>query len=265
VTTPIVWISEQLEDGRVGFRIGRCGNELVAEFVGLGILRADPAGASFSFEPDPGAHPETVEKLRQGLVPALLRHLRRELTLHGASVALEGRAVACVGLSGAGKSTLAARLCTERDAAFLADDTTAIDLADDAPCVLPTERVHWLVSARAAPDPKGDTKFAVSPRALASAPTPLAMICRVRFDETLAAPSVTRLRGHDALQALVPTVIRFAIDDREAHLWELEQLEKVVRSVPVYDLARPRGDDASLARALECLIELVHRSVRSEL
>jgi hypothetical protein len=261
VKPPVVWISEQLQDGCVGFRIGRCNDELVADFVGLGLLRAAPDGTSSSFEPAPDADPVTVEKLRQGLVPALLRHLRRELTLHGASVAMHGQAVACIGASGAGKSTLAAVLCNEQDAAFLADDTTAVDLAGATPTVLPTERVHWLVSARAAPN-SGELKFPVAPRALAEAATPLALVCRLRFDDGLEAHELTRLRGHDALRALVPSVIRFAIDVPEAHLREAEQLDDLVRRVPVYDFARPRGE-ATLPAAVECLTDLVHRTIRS--
>jgi hypothetical protein len=262
---PIVWISEKLEDGQAAFRIGRAGDELVADFVGLGLLRANSTGTSSSFEPSVGADPIALDKLREGLIPALLRHLHRELTLHGAAVTVEGRAIACVGISGAGKSTFAARLCSDRGALLLADDTTAIDFVGSTPTVLPTERVHWLISGRATPHPEeGDTKEAVAPRALASASSPLVLVCRLRFDDAVVGPRVTRLRGHDAFEALVPSVVRFAIDDRQAHLREAEQLGSLVRSVPVYDVVRSHRGEASLAATLECLFDLVRRTVEGE-
>ena len=261
----ITWISQQLTNGQIGFRIGRRGQELVADFVGLGMLRADPGGVSTSFEPAADADPVAIEKLKNGLVPALIRHLRKELTLHGAAVTIGGQAIVCVGMSGAGKSTLAARLCNAKGAAFLADDTAAIDFRDPTPSVLPTERVHWLVSARDAPDAAGEWKYPVTPRALADHAAPLAFVCRVGFDEALGQkPTVRRLRGHAALEALVPSVIRFAIDDPDAHVREAEQLGELARRVPVYDLVRARVREDALDRAVECLANLVHQKARSE-
>jgi hypothetical protein len=265
VTQGLTWISQQLANGQIGFRIGRRGNELVADFVGLGLLCADPSGSSAVFEPAPDADPLAIEKLKNGLVPALLRHLQKELTFHGAAVAIDGRAIVCVGTSGAGKSTLAARLCNTRGAAFLADDTSAVDFRTSALTVLPTERVHWLVSARDAPDPEGEWKYAVTPRTLAESASPLAVVCRVRFDEAAGGvPVVTRLRGNAALEALIPSVIRFAIDDPEAHLREAEQLGELARRVPVFDFVRARGDERALDEAVECLEDLVHRTPGSE-
>jgi hypothetical protein len=178
---------------------------------------------------------------------------------------VRGQAIACVGTSGAGKSTLAARLCNERGALLLADDTAAIDFVASKPNVLPTERVHWLISGRASPaEEEGDAKQPVVPRALAPASCPLALVCRMRFDDAVVRPRATRLRGHDAFEALVPSVVRFAIDDPEAHLREAEQLGCLVRSVPVYDVVRSYAGEASLAATLECVFDLVERTIGAE-
>ena len=125
--TGIRWVSEQLESGALSFRVGRRGDELVAEFAGIATLFATRDGREVALEPSPGSDPVNVEKVRAGLVPALLRHAAGKLTLHGAAVARNGVAVSLMGASGAGKSTLAAAICGGQDAALVADDTTAID------------------------------------------------------------------------------------------------------------------------------------------
>ena len=255
-TSTVTWTSEQLEDGQVGFRVGRDGADIVAEFVGLGTLHAHRSGHSSRFEPAHGADPEDVAKVKAGVVPALLRHLAGKLTLHGSAVAFGNGAIACVGLSGAGKSTAAAMLCSKGGGALLADDTLAIEFQPEGVDVHPTERVSWLVGGAELPT-DARTKHPVAPHALAGTPTRLAAVCRLIFDPEAprrAAPA--RLRGHRALAALLPTVIRFVVDEPDLQVVEAEHLDRLAACVPIYELRR-RLDESSIAGSIQHLAALV--------
>src|SRR4051812_40864640 len=106
------WLAEYAEDGAVAFRIGRDGEELVAEWVGLARLTASRDRCQHRFEAEPGVDDAEVDKVRRGGANLLLRHLQGKLAIHGAAVARAGRAIILLGRSGQGKSTLAASLCT---------------------------------------------------------------------------------------------------------------------------------------------------------
>jgi hypothetical protein len=244
----VQWISEQLENGALAFRVGRRGEELVAEFAGIGTLFASKHGEASRFEPLAGAPPVLVEKVKGSLVPALLRHASSRLTLHGSAIAKGGGAVACIGLSGTGKSTLAASLCARHGTALVADDTAAIDLDDAGAKILPTERVSWLVNGSDTPA-RGEEKWAVPPRAVASSPMTLRAVCTLVFDETAPAATLRQLRGHEALAALVPAVVRLVVDVPAVHEWELEELGRLVAGVPIHELRRPPGPEGAAVSA----------------
>ncbi len=236
----ITWIGEDTQGGAVGFRIGRSGDELIADFVGLGRLSADRGRGTSCFLPAPGASAALLAKVELSAVPALLRHLADKLTLHGSAAAWGGVAISCIGESGAGKSTLSAALCTRFGAELVADDTCALEFREGRVDLFPTERVHWLISGSMDPDPEGTAKWAVAPRALVNEPPRLAAVCRLTFDETAPGTSLQRLRGQHALAALVPAVIRFVIDEPDMHEREFEQLRSLAERVPIYELRRPR-------------------------
>ncbi len=244
----IRWISEQHEHGALAFRVGRRGDELVAEFAGLGLLFATRDGREVGFEASPHADPVGVDKVRASLVPALLRHAAGKLTLHGAAVALGGRVVSFVGASGAGKSTLAAELCARHGAALVADDTTAVDFDGDTVRVPPTERVHWLIDGSLEPR-AGDAKRPVLPPRTPEGKGTLIAICALVFDPSASAPTMRRLRGQHALARLVPNVIRLVVDEPDAHLREMAALERLASRVAVHELRRPPGVEAQRASA----------------
>ena len=245
---PIRWVSEQHEAGALAFRVGRRGEDLVAEFAGLATLFATRDGRELAFEPTPGADPVGIAKVRRSLVPALLRHATGKLTLHGAAVSRGGVVVSLIGASGVGKSTLGAELCARHGAALVADDTTAIELDRDAPRVSPTESVHWLVDGSLEPRP-GDAKAPVSPPRTADGPGRIAAVCALVFDTSLTEPELRRLRGQAALARLVPNVIRLVVDEPAAQELELAALAKLVAHVEVHELRRPPGMDAQRASA----------------
>jgi hypothetical protein len=253
VGSAVTWITEARGRGEGAFRIGRAGDDLIAEFVGIGVLRASRSGARSVFEPAAGADPVDVAKLRAGIVPALLRHLEQKLTLHGAATAFDGIAIACIGESGAGKSTIAARLC-DAGGALVSDDTTAIELTDEGIAVVPTEVVHWLI-----PDAEGTLKEPVAPRARAFGPVPIRALCRLRFDDGETTAVARRLRGVSAAQAIVPAVIRFVLDELAPRVAEFDQIARLLSAVPVYDVARPRTP-ASLGETVSRVLDLAART-----
>ena len=259
VTTAVEWVGEYRSEGALHFRIGRSGHTLVAEWAGCCTLRSDRAGTESELVADPEADPNLVAKIDHGLAPALLRHLRGKLTLHAAAVSLEGKAVACFGESGAGKSTSIAHLARQLDASLFADDTVAVEFGPDAIHIIPTERVSWLLpEARVAlglsdNDPR---KIALAPARAGLGAPPLVALVKLRFDDALPAPSVRRVHGHEALASLVPSLLRFVIDEPDVQLREFEQLSALVRAVPVFELVRPRNL-AALSATSDAIAALV--------
>lgn len=255
----LTWLGEYQEDGVVYFRLGREGDELVAEWPNIATLRANPKRGTSRFDADPSADPVLVEKVHRSLAQALLRHLEHKLTLHGSAVTdpKSGRAVAIVGSSGAGKSTLAAALAREEGLAFAADDTLAIEMPEGVivPTLLPTERESWLLAdvCEHFGVPPGDDKQAVAPPRLASAARLVAVVLPA-FGEGEEI-RLSRMRGQSLLSALVPAVVRFVIDDPRVQLREIEQLSRLTDMVPVISLTRPRdlsrlGETLRVVRAL---------------
>ncbi|MEM9043955.1 MAG: hypothetical protein AAGC81_04615 [Pseudomonadota bacterium] len=70
-----------------------------------------------------------------GTVIGLILHLRGIQTLHAATIAIEGTAIAFVGEQGAGKSTLAAAMAAKHP--ILGDDVVAVEPCDDGVLALP--------------------------------------------------------------------------------------------------------------------------------
>src|SRR5580658_6497898 len=108
---PIRWLQEWRTGGSIDFRIGRDGDDLVAEWPAFGELRARRLGGTHRFTPCPGVDPARAEKFSTGAVRALLRHLEGRLSLHASAAARDGVAGVFLGPSISGKSTLVADLC----------------------------------------------------------------------------------------------------------------------------------------------------------
>jgi hypothetical protein len=266
-SAPIVWLAEYLEDGVCMFRIGRAGDELIAEWIGTARLCARRDGTGVRFLPEPGAAELELEKIRNGSATLLLRHLEGKLALHGAVVAARGAAVVLLGRSGQGKSTLAAAACGA-GAALFADDAVAIDAGPDGGWqVTALERMHWIdADARRALGRREEPPEQRPWRGKWPSPADTAGAGRVRvaaivdlaFDDdgSAAAPTLERTANVDALAALVPQAVRFAIDEGERHKRELEMLLRLVTDVPTYRLVR-RRDFALLGNTVDALLSLL--------
>lgn len=246
----IKWLGEHHEEnGNLNFRIGRVGNDMVAEWAGHCTLRADRSGTRFDLTPEPGANPELIAKLHKGLARALIRHLQGKLTLHASAVSIQGSLVACFGESEAGKSTTVAHLAQRAGVVFFADDTAAVEFRADRVEVVPTETVSWLRPAAYAALGFGETKLktAVSPARVSTDAEPLVALINLTFDDHLSRPRARRLHGQEALSKLIRATVRFVIDEPAAQLLEFEQLERIVRAVPIFELARPHDLDGLAA------------------
>jgi hypothetical protein len=242
------WLAANSLAGKTIVRVGRRGDELIAEFVGMGRLMTTAGGANAHFEPAEGAPRDTLQKLRASLVEAFVRHAQGKMTLHGGAMSLDSLAVAFVGPSGSGKSTLTAALCLDGKIGLVADDTVAIEFADTpSPAgsveVVPTQKAAWLLpEARKALgfDAACAGKQAIPFRSCSSKALKLAAVVGLVFDADAAYPELTRLRGQEAFATLFQSTIRFVIDDPLAQLREMDQLNILVQACPVYELRRAR-------------------------
>lgn len=257
------WIATHEEGGTVRFRIGRSADRVVAEWIGVATLSAQADGSDASLVFTPEAGPAEREKIERGTARLLVRQLQGELSLHGAGVAWQGRAVLLLGRSGAGKSTLAAALVARAGARLVADDAAAIALESPV-MVLGAERHHWLDAAsRAAlslpPGPVGPAAKSPCAAAAVEDRAELVALVDLAFVDGLAAPRLVPLHGLEPLAALVPQVARFVLDDAAVQARELAQLERLLATVPAYRLERAR-DLAALDAAVDAVAGLVSRA-----
>ncbi|MBX3190013.1 MAG: hypothetical protein KF819_23510 [Labilithrix sp.] len=239
------WLGEHAIEGDLAFRIGRDGDALVAEWIDLCELRCDRRGERVSFVAREGADARTVAKVKAGLAAALVRHLQAGTSLHASAVARGGRALAFLGRSGAGKSTTAAWLCRERGFALLADDVVEVELgAASGALARPTESEHWLgvASCRALglPEPLEADKEPRAASRVERAPARLEVALSLALGEPDDAPRITRVRGHRAVELLVPCLVRFVLDEPEAQIAELGRIDTLVSRVPLCELRLPR-------------------------
>jgi hypothetical protein len=264
-----VWLGEQRIDGRTVARVGRRGNELIAEFGDLGTLIANAIDGSVRFEGSVQADVSVLQKLRASVVQALARHAQGKMTMHASAVGFGSEVVVLVGPSGVGKSTLAAALCRQPNIEFVGDDTVAIDVPEDASGtkaiqVVPTQDTAWLLpDARVALGFEGEPagKIAVS---VPSAPLDflsMRAVVGLVFDSDVPEAELQPLHGERAFTLLAGSLIRFVIDEPSAQIREFEQLKILARLCPVLELRRPR-DIGQLNRGLDVIQQLLTSGAR---
>lgn len=249
------WLSETSVDDRVVLRIGRDGEELVAEWPEIGVLRSNRLGTEHTFEPVADADLLSVEKLQHGVVRAMLRHLRGELSLHASAVAVGERAALFVGESGSGKSTYAAYL-GERGWPILADDVAHVERKGESFFVEPSEGAHFLmhdacVALGIAPDAERP-KTRVQAKTVGASSKLAAMFSFSDAD----AVTVTRVAGFETIQVLSPCVARFVFDEPSVLRADLGRLAALLETVPLYRIGRPRGFE-HLAEIEQRMLQMV--------
>lgn len=247
----VTWTGQSLVGEDVAFRVGRLGDLLVAEWPGVATLRCNRDGRGATCDVDAGVAPALAEKLRRGLVPALLRHLTGELSLHASAAVREGVALAFLGAPSAGKSTIVAQLC-RRGWRALADDILPLDPALRA---VPSKPLLWL-----APDARaflGLPGPAPAPVEGVETATAVGAWVALRFADR--PPALSRLHGVAAVRALAEAQIRFVLDEPAIHARDLRRLCDALERVPMYELVRPRALDRMSDSAV--LLEAVVRDL----
>lgn len=242
---PIVWFAEAAVDDVSFARLGRRGEQLIAEWYGVGTLTADRMGTSATFAAIESADPIHRAKIEGGIARLLVRSLRGQIGLHGAAVACRNRALVFLGEAGAGKSTFAAAFLARRGASLLADDAVALE---DGAFVIPLERTHFLDDPAARALGLGSTvdssgKTPIVAREVANYAVPLCAMLWLGFDDRLDEPRLQRVESIDALGMIIPQTVRFAIDEPERNRLEMERLMTLVGTIPSYSLIRSRRFD----------------------
>jgi hypothetical protein len=271
----VTWNHESLgPDGRtIVLRWGCTPDDLVAEWPGFAVLvAARSEGHAHRLYVAPRASEEVVEKLHRGAVRALIHQLGGGESLHASAVAFRGLAVACAGESGAGKSTMAAELCARSGAELLADDCVRIDwrrdLADVADLVevLPNGDAHWLPDDARLGLPsvlsEGEAKAKCTPSRVASASARLVAIVWLSFS-TDKDVRLARLSGAEAFARLSASAVNFVQPEGLVMVDAFDRLVALKRSVPFFELRRPR-DLTTLADGADLIAKsfLVRESPR---
>ena len=203
------------------------------------------------------------------LGPALgmLLHQRGLTPLHGACVAIHGRAVVIAGPSGAGKSTLAAALLAEGHR-LLADDLTVFIPAENGDLLAvpgyPQQRL-WRDALEALAIPRGRPirtaarlgKFERRvPDLYCPEPLPVAAICHLAEANPSRPPGVERLTGVQAFETTRRNIYRFHIAASLTGMHAMVERVGAIVTVPQYRLRRPTNF-AELAEFAAALPEVL--------
>lgn len=196
-----------------------------------------------------------------GPIMGFVLRLRGTVCLHASAVAVDGRAIALVGLPGAGKSTTAAAFACS-GFAVLSDDIAAltdgggqwlvppgyprVNLWPDSvrrlfgseealPCITPTWGKRYL--------PLGEDGHR-----FASSPLPLGAIYILDSrDATLIGPAIEAVSAKEALITLVSnTYVNYLLDE-DMRRTEFDVLSRVVSSIPVRRVRLPDEPSAVFA------------------
>jgi hypothetical protein len=225
--------------------------EVKAEFHRLpdGFLLRFPDEADFTIDlvrrraagwPAPATTPDHFDSLfRHGVLPLVGNHLGG-LFLHGSAVAIDGRAVAFLGLSRSGKTTLAGALA-KTGYPFLTEDVIELVPADDGYLLKPQHsKLRLFVDSaayllgRTFTDAEDDDKHSLSggdDLPFSDVAAPLARIYLLGRDH--AAPlAVTQLEGPDALVQLLPHSFILDVEDKarlKKHFCRIAELSARIR------------------------------------
>lgn len=237
---PVRWLKEWRTGSQVDFRIGRAGEDFIAEWAGLCTVRITRKGVVRRFTPSRGVDAERARRLLEGQVQGLVRHVTGHMSLHASAAARDDAAVVFLGPSASGKSTLVTDLCAS-GFAMLADDVAFLDEREGRFVVLPSERAHWLRgdASRLFGATREGPKSKVLPASVARDPVRLRLVVGLVFDGTLSTASLRRLEGHEAFRWLRTSLFRLVMDEPEVDASDFARVAALYDGAPLYELRRP--------------------------
>ncbi len=238
-------------------RVGRAGDEVVIEWPGFVRLRATREMQQAVVEPLAAVDERVLAKVTEGFARALPRDLRGDVVFHAAAVALGDRGLLILGESGAGKSTTAALLCAA-GATLVADDTAVGAIVGDAVWLNPLEKSHWLDgAARIALKREGaheDEKQRVDATSIRE---PVRLVTAIVLEpRDVKLVDITSLHGLESATAFLHAALRLPLDAARSKS-DLDVLARIVRSVPVHRVLRPREFSSTLNELPSALLSLL--------
>jgi hypothetical protein len=255
-----LWIHETRDRDRVTYRLGRQGQQLVAEWPAMGRIMCRTDGSGARLIPSEPATPMSLAML-QSTATVFVGELCGGLALHASAVSLNGRGVLVLGESGSGKSTAAATLCTRHGGELLADDATLLVERGETLLIEPSEREHHLTEESLAalgrpglPPSYGLDKAAIPADVAATAPVPLALVAALKFDDVCAEADLRTLRGVEAAARLLASLFRFNFPDGPARRNELDRVMSIHEQTPFIELRRPRSKPDVVPHILQALL-----------
>ena len=252
-TAPPAWFHRWRNPGeRPTLSFGRCANGYLLRFHGRADFRIDIASQSIAgWRRRPASLATLRHLLIDQIVPLVLS--RDRLVLHASAVATPSGAVAFVGYSGSGKSTLAAALATS-GFPVLTDDCLVIERGSGgflARPFYPGTRL-WSDSARAIGAPleaslpvahdRRKRRLGANRVSCQSEALPLSglfLLDRRARHNARQGLVLTRLRGADALIAILECTFQLDVSDASSVRRTFERLGRLVGALPVHRLAYP--------------------------
>jgi len=210
--------------------------------------------------PAPDTTPDHFDSLfHHGVMPLVGNHLGG-LFLHGSAVAIEGQAVAFLGLSRSGKTTMAGALA-KAGYPFLTEDVIDLRLRDGAYWLQPkpsnlrlfVDSAAYLLG-REFTDAEEDDKHSLQggdDLPFSDAPCPLARIYLLGRDPE-AALAITRLEGPAALTQLLPHAFVLDVEDKprlRGHFSRIAELSERI-GASALDYPRQYGELPAVVAAI---------------
>lgn len=223
-------------------------------------------GREIVVDPHPDVADRNLRLFLLGSVLGILCHQRGLLPLHANAIVAGDGVVAFAGPSGAGKSTLAAEF-QRRGFELFADDVCMVAFDENGLAVawpgIPRLKLWADAATRFGLDcnrldrvVEDTAKFHVpADRIAETRPVPLYRLYLLSRAEDGAAPGIVRLRGHEAMAAVMANTYRgYCLEPMGLHARHFGQCAALLSSVRVYAATREWGFDR-----FECEVDRLER------
>ena len=242
--------------GRYATRLGLVGEDWLVDSAMDGVFRIDPSFSDIKVysESDPPSA-ACMDVLVRRVLPRLMV-ARGALTIHAATVAIDGAAIALLGRSGAGKSTMTGALAAmpgwdmfSDDQSILWEGTPTLAMPSAAGVCLWQNSTDalGLNPADCMPMPGYDRKFRFHPRnATPLASAPLRAFVFLDRQQSTMQPTLSRCNRAEALILAAQQLIRFnpASPNATERANGIAKLSRIASAVEMLRLSYPSRFDA---------------------